>query len=120
MALRLLRVGALLGVALLASCHHRKPSDIPSRPVSKEGAGFVGTIYDVRLQMIMAEEESALKSRRGEIWISPSTEIVSRTGMLMPIETLRRGMRVTVWFTTDFTETDNNVQGRARRIVVEY
>ena len=118
----LLRVLTVSLLAASAACRHAGP-DLPSRPLDTSGAAFVGIIYDVRQSMIMADEESAQRGigvRRGEIWISPSTEIVSRTGMLVPWENLRRGMRVRVWFTNDFTETGTTVQGRARRIIADY
>lgn len=93
---------------------------MPSRPVSTEGAEFIGIISDVRSMMIIAREESLTKTRRGEIWISPATEITNRTGMLVPLETIRRGMHVIVWFTNDFSETSTVVEGRASRVVVDY
>lgn len=115
----------VFATALLVSgsACHRSAGDLDSRPVPTTGAAFVGTIYDVRQSMIMAEEEGSQRGigvRRGEIWISPSTEIVSRTGMLVPWDVLRRGMRVRVWFGNDFTETTTAVQGRAYRIIVDY
>jgi len=116
------RLLACAFAALVAtSACHRGTTDIPSRPVSTQGAGFVGQIYEVRQSTIVADEEGSLQShRRGEIWLSASTEIVSRSGALVPLETLRRGLRIRVWFGSDFTETSTKVQGRANRIVVDY
>ena len=113
------RAVAVLALSLVAGCH-RGVETRPSRPVSRDGAGFVGMIYEVRAMTLRAEEQSLDKRRLAEIWVSPSTEITDRGGSLLPFETLRRGMRLTVWFTSDFTETATAVQGRARRIVVEY
>lgn len=69
--------------------------------------------------VIIAQEESAPMKRRGQIWVSPSTEIVNRTGFLVPIETVRRGMRVIVWFTSEVRETESSIEGRASKVVVE-
>ncbi|HMC53988.1 MAG TPA: hypothetical protein VKH19_02350 [Gemmatimonadaceae bacterium] len=110
-----------LALLVAASACHRSTADIPSRPVSSQGAGFAGQIYEVRQSTIVADEEGTLQSpRRGEIWLSSSTEIVSRSGALVPLESLRRGLRIRVWFGSDFTETSTAVQGRANRIVVDY
>lgn len=110
---------AFAALAPAAGCH-RATEQMPTRPISSAGAGFVGTIYIARTDMIEAVEESPTRSRRGEIWLSPATEITNRTGVLIPRESLRRGMRITVWFTNDFTETATDVQGRASRIIVDY
>lgn len=110
---------ACAALASTAGCH-RATERLPTRPISSAGAGFVGTIYIARADMIEAREESPTRSRQGEIWLSPGTEITNRTGVLIPRESLRRGMRITVWFTNDFTETATEVQGRALRIVVDY
>jgi hypothetical protein len=100
---------------------HRHADEIQSRPLATTGARFVGTLSDVHQSMLLLEEEGALSgARRGEIWIGPSTEILSRTGMLVPWENLRRGMRVRVWFNGDFSETSTTVQGRASRIIVDF
>ncbi|HJQ19416.1 MAG TPA: hypothetical protein VJ867_03635 [Gemmatimonadaceae bacterium] len=111
--------GVVLLAGAAAACH-RHGGTLPSRPVSTEGAEFIGIISDVRSMMIIAREESLTKTRRGEIWISPATEITNRTGMLVPLETIRRGMHVIVWFTNDFSETSTVVEGRASRVVVDY
>jgi len=111
----------VFGVLVATSGCHRHSEDIESRPLPTNGARFVGTVSEVRQSMIFVEEESTLAGpRHGEIWIGPATEILSRTGSLVPLENLRRGMRVRVWFGGDFNETTTTVQGRASRIVIEF
>lgn len=116
---RTIEVIALLTASSMSACR-RTPETRPSRAVSREGAAFYGTISDLRTMTIRADEQEVPRSRRAEIWVSPATEITDRRGSLVPFEALRRGMRVTVWFTPDYTETDVALQGRARKIVVEY
>jgi len=114
-------VTVVLGVLVGTAACHRQSDDLQSRPLATTGARFVGTLTDVRQAMLLLDEEGALSApRRGEIWIGPATEILSRTGAVVPLENLRRGMRVRVWFGGDFNETSTTVQGRASRIVVDY
>jgi len=117
---RFLAAGVLLmALAATGACRHRNPDQLPPRPISDEGAGFHGMISSITEQLIVAVEDRAATPRRGEISLWPNTEIVTRVGQDIPRESLHRGMRITVWFTNDFTESATLIQGRADRIVVD-
>jgi len=80
---------------------------------------FVGWIRDVRGSVIIVDEEVATSGRRGEIYVATTTEILSRTGMIVPQTWLKRGQRVTVEFRGAANENSGNLSATAQKIVVD-
>lgn len=110
-------------VAFLAALACQRTPDVhpAAGAVPAERTPFVGSISQVRDGvMLWVDEESATGSRRGNVFLTPTTEIVMRNGMLVPSANLRRGMRATVWFRGAVDVTTSSVSGTASRIVVDY
>lgn len=110
---------ALATACVISGCHRGTSSGLGS--LRSSDVPFVGSISQVRDgAMLWVDEESATSSRRGNIFLAPTTEIVMRNGMLVPSTGLRRGMRATVWFRGAVDVTSSSVSGTASRIVVDY
>lgn len=90
-----------------------------SASADAERPPFVGSIREIRSSYIVVDEEAA-SARRGEIFLPTSTEITTRSGMLVPIANLRLRMRVTVWLRPPVNEASGTVTATADRIVVDY
>ena len=91
--------------------------DDPRARATKDA--FVGWIRDVRGSVIIVDEEVATSGRRGEIFVATTTEILSRTGMIVPQTWLKRGLRVTVEFRGVANENSGNLSATAQKIVVD-
>lgn len=106
----------------LSACARAKPAtttgDLQQMPPARDG-GFIGYIREVRGSVIVVDEESQSSSRRGEIYVASTTDIFSRTGMVVPASWLKRGQRVTVHFRGQVNATTSNVTATADRIVVD-
>jgi hypothetical protein len=88
-------------------------------PGAERDGGFIGWIKDVRGSVIVVDEESQGNSRRGEIYVASTTEIFSRTGMVVPASWLKRGQRVTVHFRGQVNATNTEINATADKIVID-
>jgi hypothetical protein len=81
---------------------------------------FVGWVTSTNGQFISIDEDVPSKRRQAEVMLMPSTEIVGRSGLLASAQQLRPGVRVTVWFTGNATETDRGVvRATALRVQID-
>lgn len=108
----------LFGAILIAAACQRNRPNVEPQPLDPS-APFVGWIKQVYGQVIALDEDAAREVRRAEVFISPTTEIVMRNGMLWPAHWLRPGLRVTVWFTGVGTQENRFVRATAARVLVD-
>jgi hypothetical protein len=115
---RVLLFGAILIVALGAGCQRNQPR-VESVPIDPDAPPFVGWIKGTHGPMLALDEDAPKNVRRAEVFISPTTEIVMRNGMLWPAHWLRPGLRVTVWFTGNGSEAAGIVRATAQKVLVD-
>lgn len=109
----------LLGAILVAvGCQRNRPH-VASVPLDRDALPFVGWTRQTHGQVIALDEDAQENIRRAEVFISSTTEIVMRNGMLWPTHWLRPGLRVTIWFTGTGTEADGLVRATAQRVLVD-
>lgn len=109
----------LCGAVLIVMGCARTPPRVESVPIDADAPPFVGWIKQTHGAMISLDEDARTTVRRAEVFISPTTEIVMRNGMLWPAHWLRPGLRVTIWFTGHGSETDGIVRATAQKLLVD-
>ena len=113
--------GLVLGGILSAAvaCQPNRPG-VETAPLDTKSAPFVGRVTKTWGQVISIDEDAGRNVRQAVVLIVPSTEIVARSGQLVSAELLRPGVRVTVWFTGNPTQTESGlVRATALKVQID-